>query len=293
MRAGLARARPDGGSAHLGDDPPQHGAVDRLDQVVVEAGGGRAVQVLLLSVARSPPPARRVRAPPRAAAPRPRSRPCPAARCRAAPARAASAAAAASAPGPSWASVTRWPLSSSTCFIACAASTLSSTTSTRSGATGRRSLTGARRRAPPAPSSRAPSGSRTTNSLPRPGPSLNACTDPPCILTSVRTIVRPMPSPPWARSNDRVSCTNRSKARASSSGDHPRAVVADPDDRLAALRPRTTSVMCPPTSVYLAALLSRFANTWTRRVGIGVERHRLVAPASARAAAASRPSAGG
>ena len=76
-----------------------------------------------------------------------------------------------------------------------------------------------------------------------------------------------MPSPPCARSSDRVSCTNRSKTRASSSGAHARAVVAHLHHRLAVLDRRRASVMCPPTSVYFAALLSRFANTWTMRVG--------------------------
>ena len=37
-------------AACLGDDPPQYGAVDGLDQMVVEAGGAGALQVLLLSV---------------------------------------------------------------------------------------------------------------------------------------------------------------------------------------------------------------------------------------------------
>ena len=43
-------------------------------------------------------------------------------------------------------------------------------------------------------------GRRTTNSLPRPGPSLRASTVPPCISTRLFTSVRPMPSPPCERS---------------------------------------------------------------------------------------------
>ena len=39
-------------------------------------------------------------------------------------------------------------------------------------------------------------GSRTVNVLPRPGPSLEAVTLPPCISTSFWTMVSPMPSPP-------------------------------------------------------------------------------------------------
>ena len=42
---------------------------------------------------------------------------------------------------------------------------------------------------------RHPAGSRTTNSLPRPRPSLVASTVPPCISTRLRTSVRPRPRP--------------------------------------------------------------------------------------------------
>jgi hypothetical protein len=47
-------------------------------------------------------------------------------------------------------------------------------------------------------------GSRTMNSLPLPGPSLLACTDPPCISARRRTSVRPIPNPPCARSGESV-----------------------------------------------------------------------------------------
>ena len=39
-------------------------------------------------------------------------------------------------------------------------------------------------------------GSRTMNSLPRSGPSLRACTEPPCISVRLRTRFSPSPSPP-------------------------------------------------------------------------------------------------
>ena len=72
-----------------------------------------------------------------------------------------------------------------------------------------------------AASRRAASGSRTMNSLPFPGPSLRADTEPPWRSTRLRTIVRPMPSPPCDRSSACRSCTNRSKMRGSTSGAMP------------------------------------------------------------------------
>ena len=59
------------------------------------------------------------------------------------------------------------------------------------------------------------------NSLPVPGPSLRAETDPPCSSTRLRTIVRPMPRPPCERSSACRSCTNRSKMCGSISGAMP------------------------------------------------------------------------
>ena len=64
----------------------------------------------------------------------------------------------------------------------------------------------------------ATAGRRTTNSLPFPGPSLRADTEPPCSSTRLRTIVRPRPSPPCDRSSACRSCTNRSKMCGSISG---------------------------------------------------------------------------
>jgi hypothetical protein len=43
------------------------------------------------------------------------------------------------------------------------------------------------------------SGSQTLNVLPRPGPSLDALTCPPCSSTSALTKARPRPRPPWLR----------------------------------------------------------------------------------------------
>ena len=44
---------------------------------------------------------------------------------------------------------------------------------------------------------------------------------PPCISTSRRTSVSPMPSPPWLRSRERSDCLKRSNTRGISSGSIP------------------------------------------------------------------------
>src|ERR1041385_4781039 len=55
------------------------------------------------------------------------------------------------------------------------------------------------------------SGRRTTNSLPRPRPGLDASTHPECSSTSRRTTVRPMPRPPCERSSASLACAKKSK----------------------------------------------------------------------------------
>ena len=134
----------------------------------------------------------------------------------------------ASAPGPSWATATSWPRSARSRARVVAASTLSSTTRMRSG---RVAGAIAEARSRPGPDRRVPTrrfarGRRTTISQPLPGPSLKACTDPPCILTRLRTIVRPMPMPPWARSSERVVLHEQIEGALQQLGRHPDAVVA-------------------------------------------------------------------
>ena len=105
-----------------------------------------------------------------------------------------------------------------------------------------------------------PAAARTTNSLPRPSPSLCAVTVPPCIATSERTSVRPTPSPPAARSSVRLDCTNRSNTESSMFARNAGAVVAHADHGVAVASRRRSSSTWPPLGVYLAALLSRL--TW-------------------------------
>src|SRR5207253_7951004 len=107
-------------------------------------------------------------------------------------------------------------------------------------------------------------GSFTTNSLPFPGPSLNALTVPPCSSTSLRTSVRPMPRPPAVRSPRRSPCVNISKifSRMPSARPSPSSptLIVTSSWSIAA-----DSLMWPPGSVYFAALLRRLESTWERR----------------------------
>ena len=91
-----------------------------------------------------------------------------------------------------------------------------------------------------------------------------ASTVPPCIATRLRTSVRPMPSPPCARRFERSTCVNMSNTDESWSGAMPMPLSRT---ETTARRPslRSWTRMWPPALVYLAALLSRFENTWVSR----------------------------
>jgi hypothetical protein len=109
-------------------------------------------------------------------------------------------------------------------------------------------------------------GRRTMNSLPVPSPSLRAATVPPWSSTRRLTSVRPTPSPPWAMSSVRSDCTNRPNTCGSISGRIPRPLSFT---RISTNSPIDTArkEIAPPTSVYLAALLSKFDTIWARRAG--------------------------
>ena len=86
---------------------------------------------------------------------------------------------------------------------------------------------------------------------------------------------RPMPSPPCDRSNARSTCENISKMlRQLLGGDADAGVLHATPPRRSACR-SAVSQMRPPCSVYLAALLSRLANTWASRTEVGVQVDRL------------------
>ena len=106
-------------------------------------------------------------------------------------------------------------------------------------------------------------GKRTVNSLPWPR-TLSAVAVPPCSSTSRCTKHRPMPKPPCERSIDRSAWVNRSKMRGNSSGAMPMPLSLT---RITTVSPSTSifNPMRPPSSVYLAAFVSRLTNTCSRR----------------------------
>ena len=120
-------------------------------------------------------------------------------------------------------------------------------------------------------------GTRTANSLPRPGPSLCADTEPPWRSTRFRTIVNPMPSPPCDRSMAWRSWTNRSKMRGSISGAMPMPVSRTRSTTSSSTRSAADRDAARRAGVYLAALVRRFETTWLRRVGSPSTRDRVVA----------------
>jgi len=115
---------------------------------------------------------------------------------------------------PLWATRTVWPPSSSIIAMLSAASSLSSTTSTRWG-----SATGSGAGVTTGPD--ASRGRCRVNVEPLPGPSLWTSTAPPCISMNDRTNERPSPRPPRLRSRLRSACENGSKRRAIISGSTP------------------------------------------------------------------------
>ena len=165
----------------------------------------------------------------------------------------AKTAASPSASAPSPRVCTSWPRARARCATLSAASRLSSTTSTRQRAAAAPAASRAAG-AVVAAATPATAGRRTTNSEPRPAPSLRASIVPPCSSTSRRASVRPTPRPPWARSRPRSPCANRSKMRGSSSGSMPMPLSRTRDRRRpsldaqrevdAARRRRCTSPRC-------------------------------------------------
>ena len=146
-----------------------------------------------------------------------------------------------------------------------AASWLSSTTRMRQPARRR----GRRRRAAARSRSRTSlrHGSTTRNSEPAPGAvAVRLDRAAGAARPAAATSVRPTPRPPWLRSSERLPCANSSKMCGSSSRVDADAVVAHADHRLAVAPALERRARCaPPSSVYLAALLSRLATTCDRR----------------------------
>ena len=195
-----------------------------------------------------------------------------------------------SASRPSWAVRTSWPMSSSSMARLSAASRLSSTTRMRSGAPERPRSRPGRRGGAASAAPRPATGRRTVNSLPRPGPS----------LWRVDRAAVHLDQPLDQRQAD-AQAALRALERAVHLGEHledraaaSRAGMPMPVSRTViaaspALPLGGATAMCPPRSVYLAALLSRFENTCASRVGSAStktgsrrQRHRQLVAAGAR-----------
>ena len=80
------------------------------------------------------------------------------------------------------------------------------------------------------------------------------------------TRVRPIPSPPWDFSSERSTWVKSSKTWGSISRGIPMPVSLTATT-ISPSRRSAVSAIRPPSSVYFALLLSRFAKTWARRVG--------------------------
>ena len=113
---------------------------------------------------------------------------------------------------------------------------------------------------------RGASGSRTTNSAPRPRPSLRASTVPPCSSTSPFTSASPSPSPPAAAVRAVVRLRERLEQPRAASRARSRARVPDAELRRARRARRATATATSRRRVNFAAFWSRLPTTWARRV---------------------------
>ena len=108
------------------------------------------------------------------------------------------------------------------------------------------------------------SGSLRTSSVPRPGPSLRARTQPPWLTARSRTRARPIPIPPRDPCSVRPAWTNGSKMESRSRGSTPaplsRTLISQATPAF-----RTPTCTSPPGWVNLSALLTRFPTIWTIR----------------------------
>ena len=257
----------------------QLGEDDRLDEMAVEAGLLRAAPVLGLAPAGDGDDRDRAGATARrAAAGRPRSRSGPAGRCRAGRRRGAARRRASAPPGRRARRASRGRASASSIARLVGASPLSSTTSMRM-----RAWPPRRRRLGAAPRRRAPLASaqrQRDDELAAPaGPVARRDDRPPCISTSRRTSVRPMPSPPCGALERASTCANRSNTRGEHVGRDADAVVADADDARRRPRRAPSTSMRPPSGVYLRGVVEQVAEH-LREARRGRRRSRTGSPAA-------------
>jgi len=102
------------------------------------------------------------------------------------------------------------------------------------------------------------------NSLPNPGPGLRAWVVPPCISTRLRTMVNPIPRPPWLRLPERWNWVNRSNTWSTWLAVRP-TPLSRMQTTTCSLTKLAVREISPPTSVYFAALLSKLVKTWVSR----------------------------
>ena len=173
--------------------------------------------------------------------------------------------------GPTPMAVTTAPADSSTSCTSARASASSSTARTRTPcrlATRVRAAIRPGRESPGSGRSAATAaaGSRTRNVVPRPSPSLDTSTDPPCISTMCRTIDRPIPRPPVFLVVPASACRNRSNTCGRNSG-----LMPTPESLTSrqtnAPRRATWTCTVPSRGVNFTALASRFHTTCCRRLG--------------------------
>ena len=108
------------------------------------------------------------------------------------------------------------------------------------------------------------SGSLRMISVPWPGPSLSARTQPPWLTASSRTRARPIPIPPRAPCGVRSACTNGSKIESRSRRSMPTPLSRTLTSHATPLF-RTPTCTSPPGWVNLSALFTRFPTIWTMR----------------------------
>ena len=127
----------------------------------------------------------------------------------------------------------------------------------------------------------AAAGRRTTNSLPWPTPSLL-----PQTLAAggarraPRTRLRPMPSPPAARSSDRSACVNRSKTPGSTFGAMPIAVVPHPQHGACRRRSSQRERDAPAGLGVLGGVVEQVHHHLLQPGRVGVQPDRCVGAAS-------------
>ena len=127
-----------------------------------------------------------------------------------------------------------------------------------------------------------PEGSRTTKSLPMPGPPLRATIDAAVHLHEAPRQGQADAQPPWERSRDRSTCVNMSKIRGSISAGMPMPVSRTRDDRLPPVPLAPSSQMRPPRCGVLRGVVEQVRDDLRQPRQVAVQEDRLARRASTR-----------